>query len=188
MATNVAAIQINFGSQLNSWDAYGEIEVLGNAVAAGNNFLPTTTAVQLGAASGIATLDLSGAQPAGGVFVGLQWLYQRRGDQQRRPGDADPQRHEADRLFSRRDQNGSSSGVLSLAVSGNGTQIFAGANTYSGSTTINGGTLQLGTGAQRPRRVNRRHRRRNEQWGPRLQPLRQPDPQFLCDRRQRQPD
>ncbi len=61
MATNVAAIQINFGSQLNSWDAYGEIEVLGNAVAAGNNFLPTTTAVQLGAASGIATLDLSGA-------------------------------------------------------------------------------------------------------------------------------
>ncbi len=38
-------------------------------------------------------------------------------------------------------------GVLSLIKTGGGTQILAGANTYSGTTTISGGTLQLGDGA-----------------------------------------
>ena len=37
-------------------------------------------------------------------------------------------------------------GTTSLLISGNGTQILAGSNTYTGGTTISGGTLQLGDG------------------------------------------
>ena len=35
---------------------------------------------------------------------------------------------------------------MSIVKSGSGLQVFSGQNTYTGSTTINGGTLQLGTG------------------------------------------
>lgn len=38
-------------------------------------------------------------------------------------------------------------GVIALTKTGSGTIIFTGANTYSGGTTINEGTLQLGDGA-----------------------------------------
>ena len=42
--------------------------------------------------------------------------------------------------------SGKIQGPLSLVFSGTGTQVLAGASTYSGATTINTGTLQLGTG------------------------------------------
>ena len=42
---------------------------------------------------------------------------------------------------------GGTLGTVNLVVSGSGTQILAGANTFTGATTISGGTLQLGTGA-----------------------------------------
>ena len=41
-------------------------------------------------------------------------------------------------------RNGTLAGTLSLIKSGAGTQTFSGVNTYSGSTTINEGTLQFG--------------------------------------------
>ena len=41
-------------------------------------------------------------------------------------------------------QGGGSLGTLSLAMSGSGTQVLAGANTYTGATTVSFGTLQVG--------------------------------------------
>ena len=41
---------------------------------------------------------------------------------------------------------GDGSGGVSLTINGNGTQVLAGSNTYSGATTISAGTLQVGNG------------------------------------------
>ncbi|MGA2066341.1 MAG: autotransporter-associated beta strand repeat-containing protein, partial [Thermoguttaceae bacterium] len=38
-------------------------------------------------------------------------------------------------------------GTVGLVMSGTGTQVLAGANTYNGGTTVNGGTLQMGNSA-----------------------------------------
>ncbi len=48
--------------------------------------------------------------------------------------------------FSGQILGGGSLGLVNLAMTGAGTEIFAGANTYSGSTLITTGTLQLGNG------------------------------------------
>ena len=39
------------------------------------------------------------------------------------------------------------SGTITLFMAGGGVQVLAGSNTYTGPTTVSGGTLQLGTGA-----------------------------------------
>ena len=41
-------------------------------------------------------------------------------------------------------QNGS--GTVALTLNGDGTEVLAGANTYTGATTITAGTLQIGSG------------------------------------------
>ena len=43
-------------------------------------------------------------------------------------------------------ENTNTTGVLSLMKSGSGIEIFSGNNTYGGTTTISGGTLQIGNG------------------------------------------
>ncbi|WP_050024184.1 autotransporter-associated beta strand repeat-containing protein [Verrucomicrobium sp. BvORR034] len=43
-------------------------------------------------------------------------------------------------------QNGSGGGLLSVLKTGAGTQVFSGVNTYTGTTTINQGALQIGHG------------------------------------------
>ena len=146
MATNVYAIQINFGPQNNSWTGYGEMEVLGNAVAAGSNFLPTTTALQLGAASGNATLDLSGANQQVASLSDYNGFTNGVVVSNGGPSTLTLSSTGGSTVFSGVIQGGGSTGAISLAMSGSGTQVLAGANTYNGGTTIgNGSTLQLGT-------------------------------------------
>jgi fibronectin-binding autotransporter adhesin len=150
MATNVYAIQINFGGQENNFVGYGEMEVLGNAVAAAgsSNFLPTTTAVQLGAASGSATLDLSGVNQQVASLSDYSGFTNGVVTSNGGPATLTLSATGGSTVFSGAIQNGSSSGVMTLVMSGSGTQVLAGANTYTGGTTIsNGSTLQLGTGA-----------------------------------------
>ena len=148
MATNVAAIEINFGSQQNNWVGYGEIEVLGNAVAFGNsNFLPVTTPVQLGAASGSATLDLSGVNQQVASLSDYNGFTNGVVTTNGGPATLTLSATGGSTTFSGAIQNGLSSEVMSMVMSGSGMQVLAGPNTYTGSTTINGGTLQLGTGA-----------------------------------------
>ena len=44
-------------------------------------------------------------------------------------------------------------------MNGSGVQILAGANTYTGSTTISNGTLQLGSGERQRHAIHRQHHR-----------------------------
>ena len=46
--------------------------------------------------------------------------------------------------FSGMIQGGGTLGTISLVMNGNGTQVLAGANTYTGGTTVNAGVLQIG--------------------------------------------
>ena len=54
-------------------------------------------------------------------------------------------------IFSGGILSGGTNGAISLVLNGAGTQVLAGNNTYNGTTTISGGTLQIGNGGARAR-------------------------------------
>ena len=80
--------------------------------------------------------------PTGRVALGLQ-RQRRHGDQQlgRRVG-PDDESSGGTTTFSGTIQDGA--GGVGLGLSGSGTLVLAGGNTYSGNTTLSSGTLQLG--------------------------------------------
>ena len=105
--------------------------------------LPTANAVQI--ANG-ATLDLQGGNQ---TVTGLS-DSSGSGGTVTSTGTAQPtltiQPGGGSATFSGVIANSGTIGVLSLTVNGPGTQVLAGSNTYTGLTTISGGTLQLGSG------------------------------------------
>ena len=107
--------------------------------------LPTGSTMQLGAASGTPTLDLNGVsqQVAGlsdnaGYTNGLVTNSAVGGPAILTLSPT------GSTTFSGAIQDGA--GTISLVVSGSGTQVLAGSNTYSGNTSISSGTLQIGDG------------------------------------------
>ncbi len=106
-----SAFQVNTGATLTLSGFSNTIASLADGTSGGG-------AVQNGAASGVATLTITGAAGGTNSFSGVL-----------------------------RDGSGGEGGlhgpVLDVVKNGPSTQIFAGANAYSGTTTINGGVLEV---------------------------------------------
>ena len=110
------------------------------------NLLPAATPLSIAANS---TFDLNGESQQWPYVVELQCGEHRQPDQQQydRSVALDPGCQRRCNSFSGLIAGGGTLGTVNLVISGSGTQILAGANTYTGATTISSGTLQLGTGA-----------------------------------------
>ena len=120
---------------------------LGNLFPSGpvNNLLPTTSGLTIGNGG---SLDLNGVSQA---VASLSDYTPGSGGNIFNSATATPtvltlQPASGTSVFSGSIQGGGSLGAISLAVNGNGVQVLTGANTYTGSTTVNGGTLQIGNG------------------------------------------
>ncbi|MDB6153422.1 MAG: hypothetical protein JWL90_1875 [Chthoniobacteraceae bacterium] len=142
LASGVSAVRFNFGTQLNGYDGYGELEVVGTAsVATGTNILPASSAVQI--ASG-ATLDLNGVTQT----VASLANFGANGGSVINGAAATPVTLTLNpaggtTTFSGTITDTNSANAISMVKSGNGTQVLDGANTYHGATTVNGGTLTV---------------------------------------------
>lgn len=142
LATGVSAVRFNFGAQLNGYDGYGELEVVGTAsVATGTNILPAGSAVQI--ASG-ATLDLNGVTQtvaslansgaSGGSVINSAAST---------PVTFTLNPTSGSTTFGGTISDTSAANAISVVKTGAGTQTLSGANNYRGVTTVNGGTLVI---------------------------------------------
>jgi autotransporter-associated beta strand protein len=135
LAANAANIKFNFGAQQNQWVGYAELQVVG-AAPVGANALPTATALAI---AGGGTLDLNS------TIQTVASLSDSGGD-----GGSIANSGATASTLTLNPASGSISfggvigGAISLVKSGGGTQILTGANTYEGTTIVNGGTLQIG--------------------------------------------
>ncbi len=143
MATNVYALQFNFGSQENGYVGYGELEVLGSAPSAASNLLPTATALSIAASS---TFDLNGVSqqvaslsdvnPTVGVGNVINSNTGTAAILTLSPtGGAT--------TFGGTIASGGTLGSIGLVLDGPGTMVLSGTNTYTGGTTVLNGTLVL---------------------------------------------
>ena len=143
MATNVYALQFNFGGQENGYVGYGELEVLGSAPSATSNLLPTATALSIAASS---TFDLNGVSqqvaslsdvnPAVGVGNVINSNTGAAAILTLSPtGGAT--------TFGGTIASGGTLGSIGLVLDGPGTMVLSGTNTYTGGTTVLNGTLVL---------------------------------------------
>ena len=138
--------------QLNWVNTGGAGDVMVSAIQIVNNQpasqLPTGTTVQLGAAAGTATLDLNGvSQQVAALSDNAGYTNGLVTNNASAPATLTLSSAGGSTTFSGPIQNGAGGGTIHLTMSGNGTQVLAGNNTYSGGTSITGGTLQIGDGA-----------------------------------------
>ena len=129
-----------------------DVEIVNTATAGGTNVLPATT--RLSVASG-GTLDLGGesqqvaslsdsAPGSGGSIINSSSLS----------SVLTISPSGGSTSFSGTIQGGGALGSISLLLTGSGTQILTGSNTYTGSTTINGGRLLVNGSLVSPVTVN----------------------------------
>ncbi len=130
------------------------VEIVNTAAAAGGvNFLPSTTALSI--ASG-GTLDLCGNNQQvaslsdAGFGKGGNVINSFTGS----TSGLTISPSGGSTTFSGMIQGGGALGAISLAMSGNGTQVLSGSNTYTGPTTINQGTLLVNGSLASPVTVN----------------------------------
>ena len=141
LASRVYAIQFNFGSQENNWVGYAELEAVGTPTPAANNLLPITTPLTIAANS---SFDLSGGNQQ---VASLSDFLSGQGGSVTNSATGTTSLltiatgSGASSTFSGTLQNGY--GTVGLTINGAGTQVLAGANTFSGPTTLSAGTLDL---------------------------------------------
>ena len=122
-------------------------------LSGGDNRLPSTTVVRLaGSAGSPSALDLNGnnqtlaglGEPSwGGMDAGARHVVNTSGTAAILTLNTTTDQSSGATIGGT-DINGTAGNDLSLVKSGGGKQTLSGANTYSGNTTVNGGTLSLG--------------------------------------------
>ena len=137
---------VNFNGSISGVAVYGSALTAAQiqSLIQGGNILPIATPLTVAAN---ATLDLGGANQqvaslsdqsagSGGSVINSNPSLAALLTLSPAPGST---------TFSGQIQGGGGLGTLSLMMSGNGTQVLAGSNTYTGGTTVSGGMLQLGS-------------------------------------------
>jgi fibronectin-binding autotransporter adhesin len=137
---------VNFNGSISGVSVYGSALTQAQIQALWNNStgsLPITTALQLGASSGNATLDLNGVNQQvasladfGGFHNGVIT-----NSATNTPAMLVLNPTSGATTYSGVIQDGAGSSTVSLAMIGTGTQTLAGASTYTGSTTVASGRL-----------------------------------------------
>ena len=129
----------------------------------GDNEIASSAAMTFSTPVGYARLELNGhaqtvASINGNSHATIEGLYDNTGLNSRQHADGQQRRRLHVRGVIRDSTQGSGTGKVNLVKSGGGDLVLSGTNLYTGSTTVNGGTLQVTGSIQSSSRRQRRFR------------------------------